>query len=38
VFEAPISHMEVGWRTEEYNPVLLKAIAAVQAAEPVAAA
>jgi 3-oxoadipate enol-lactonase len=38
VFEAPISHMEVGWRTEAYNPVLLEAIAAVRAAERVSAA
>jgi pimeloyl-ACP methyl ester carboxylesterase len=32
VFEAPISHMEVGWRGQNYNPVLLQAIAAVRAA------
>jgi 3-oxoadipate enol-lactonase len=38
VFEAPISHMEVGWRTDEYNPVLLEAIAAVRTAKAVAAA
>jgi 3-oxoadipate enol-lactonase len=31
VFEAPISHMEVGWRNQDYNPVLLQAIAAVRA-------
>ncbi len=35
VFEAPVSHLEVGWRAEQYNPVLLGAIAAVSAAEPV---
>jgi 3-oxoadipate enol-lactonase len=32
VFEAPISHMEVGWRNLNFNPVLLDAIAAVRAA------
>ncbi len=35
VFEAAVSHLEVGWRAEQYNPVLLRAIAAVSAAEPV---
>ncbi len=33
VFEAPVSHLEVGWRADEYNPVLLRAIAAVTAAD-----
>jgi 3-oxoadipate enol-lactonase len=38
VFEAPISHMEVGWNAAAYNPALLEAIAAVRATEPVPAA
>jgi pimeloyl-ACP methyl ester carboxylesterase len=38
VFEAPISHMEVGWRTDDYNPVLLEAIGAVRTADAVEAA
>ena len=29
VFEAPLRHMEVGWRAKDFNPVLLEAIAAV---------
>ncbi len=29
VFEAAISHLEVGWRTAEFNPALLRAIEAV---------
>lgn len=33
VFDVPVSHMEVGWRGEEYNPALLRAIAAVSAGE-----
>jgi pimeloyl-ACP methyl ester carboxylesterase len=37
VFEAPISHMEIGWRNENYNPVLLEAIAAVRATKPATA-
>ena len=37
VFEAPVSHMEVGWRGEEYNPPLLDAIAAVSAGKRSAA-
>lgn len=37
VFEASVSHMEVGWRAEEYNPPLLDAIAAVSAGERSAA-
>jgi pimeloyl-ACP methyl ester carboxylesterase len=35
VFEAPITHMEVGWRSEQYNPALLQAIAAVSTADRV---
>jgi len=31
VFEAPVSHLEVGWRAAEYNPALLQAIDAVRA-------
>ncbi len=33
VFETAVSHMEVGWRGDEYNPALLQAIAAVSAGE-----
>jgi pimeloyl-ACP methyl ester carboxylesterase len=35
VFEAPIKHLEVVTRTDEYNPALLEAIAAVGAREGV---
>jgi 3-oxoadipate enol-lactonase len=35
VFEAPVRHLEIGWRSAEYDPVLLQAIAAVSAAERV---
>ncbi len=35
VFEAPVSHLEVGWRAAEYNPALLEAIGAVRGAGPV---
>jgi pimeloyl-ACP methyl ester carboxylesterase len=38
VFEAPIDHLEVNWRTDDYNPALLDAIAAVSARRDVAAA
>jgi 3-oxoadipate enol-lactonase len=38
VFEAPISHMEVGWNAAAYNPALLQAITAVRASEAVHAA
>jgi hypothetical protein len=37
VFEAPIDHLEVSWRTDDYNPALLDAIAAVGARRGVAA-
>jgi 3-oxoadipate enol-lactonase len=37
VFETAVSHMEVGWRGDEYNPALLQAIAAVSAGERAAA-
>ena len=37
VFEAAVSHLEVGWRAAEYNPVLLEAIATVGGGEPVQA-
>jgi 3-oxoadipate enol-lactonase len=33
VFEAPVRHLDVGWRGSEYNPVLLEAIRAVRVAE-----
>jgi 3-oxoadipate enol-lactonase len=29
VFEAPVRHLEVGWRAEDYNPKLLAAVEAV---------
>ncbi len=29
VFEAPIDHLEIAWRTETYNPALLRALDAV---------
>ena len=32
-----MSHLEVGWRAAEYNPVLLEAIATVGGGEPVRA-
>jgi hypothetical protein len=38
VFEAPIRHLEVGWRAENYNPHLLGAIAAVSGREAAKAA
>ena len=31
VFEVPLTHMELGWRREVYNPALLEALAAVSA-------
>lgn len=36
VFEAPLTHMEVGWRAAEYNPRLVEAIACVSAAQQAA--
>jgi 3-oxoadipate enol-lactonase len=33
VFEAPLRHLEVGWRTGEYNPKLLDALTAVSSRE-----
>lgn len=33
VFEAPIRHLEVGWRSRDYNPALLRAISAVLPAD-----
>jgi pimeloyl-ACP methyl ester carboxylesterase len=38
VFEAPLSHLEVGWRGEDYNPKLLDALSAVASRETVQAA
>ncbi len=38
VFEAPISHMEAGWRAAEFDPPLLEAIAAVGRGQDVKAA
>jgi 3-oxoadipate enol-lactonase len=38
VLEAAVTHMEVGWRADEYNPVLLTAIAAARTSERVTAA
>jgi hypothetical protein len=38
IFEAPIKHLEVGSERETYNPVFLRALAAVGGRETVAAA
>jgi 3-oxoadipate enol-lactonase len=38
VFEAPLSHLEVGWRGQDYNPKLLQALSAVSAREGARAA
>jgi 3-oxoadipate enol-lactonase len=38
VFEAPLEHMEIHWRGHDFSPVLLRAIAAVRAAQVVRAA
>jgi pimeloyl-ACP methyl ester carboxylesterase len=38
VFEAPLRHMEVGWRRAEYSPQLLRALEAVSAREDARAA
>jgi 3-oxoadipate enol-lactonase len=38
VFEAPLSHLEVGWRGRDYNPKLLEALAAVSTRENARAA
>jgi 3-oxoadipate enol-lactonase len=38
VFEAPLSHLEVGWRGAEYNPQLIEALGAVSSRETVKAA
>jgi hypothetical protein len=38
VFEAPIKHLDIGSEREVYNPVLLRAIAAVGGRDTVAAA
>jgi 3-oxoadipate enol-lactonase len=38
VFEAPLSHLEVGWRGPEYNPQLIDALSAVSSREGVKAA
>jgi 3-oxoadipate enol-lactonase len=38
VFEAPIRHLEIGWRAQDYNPALLRALAAVAPAAGVKAA
>jgi len=38
VFEAPIRHMEVGWRKDEYSPQLLAALASVSRREEAKAA
>jgi 3-oxoadipate enol-lactonase len=38
VFEAEVGHLEVGWRAQDYNPVLLRAIAAVGAGDRLEAA
>lgn len=38
VFEAPVSHLEVGWRGADYNPQLLAALSAVSSREGAKAA
>jgi 3-oxoadipate enol-lactonase len=38
VFEAPLSHLEVGWRGAEYNPQLIEALRAVSSRATVKAA
>jgi pimeloyl-ACP methyl ester carboxylesterase len=38
VLEAPLSHLEVGWKGHDYNPKLLDALAAVSTREDLAAA
>jgi pimeloyl-ACP methyl ester carboxylesterase len=38
VFEAPIRHLEVGWRREEYSPQLLQALESVTSREDARAA
>jgi 3-oxoadipate enol-lactonase len=38
VFEAAVSHLEVGWRAPDYNPKLLEALAALSRLEDVRAA
>jgi pimeloyl-ACP methyl ester carboxylesterase len=36
IFEAPINHLEVTWREDEFNGPLLQALEAVRSREPVA--
>lgn len=38
VFEAPVSHLEVGWKGQDYNPHLLEALEALRAGDSAAAA
>jgi pimeloyl-ACP methyl ester carboxylesterase len=38
VFEAPLSHLEVGWRGEDYDPQLIEALRTVSSREGVKAA